>query len=174
MPESEKLEPVRVLAGRLRCEVDDCMIADRRALLRRIRRLKGRQNEAVARRGLERVEVRIAESRAKAAVRRSRIPTPSVSIELPIDHLRKEVVDAIRSTQCLIICGETGSGKTTQLPQLCLEAGCGVFGTIGHTQPRRVAARAVAKRIAFELSNPPGDVVGHHVRFDRVGSCLPS
>jgi ATP-dependent helicase HrpA len=170
MPESEKLEPVRVLAGRLRREVDDCMIADRRALLRRIRRLKGRQDEAVARRGLERVEARIAESRAKAAARLARIPTPSVSVELPIDQLREQVIDAIRSTQCLIVCGETGSGKTTQLPQLCLEAGRGVFGTIGHTQPRRVAARAVAKRIAFELSNPPGDVVGHHVRFDRVGS----
>jgi ATP-dependent helicase HrpA len=90
--------------------------------------------------------------------------------DLPITARRDDLVDAIRRHQVVIVAGETGSGKSTQLPKLCLEAGRGLDGMIGHTQPRRVAARTVAERVADELGTKIGDAVGYTVRFnDRVG-----
>jgi ATP-dependent helicase HrpA len=89
---------------------------------------------------------------------------------LPITERRDEILDAIRDHQVVIVAGETGSGKSTQLPKLCLEAGRGVDGMIGHTQPRRVAARTIAERIADEVGSKLGDDVGYTVRFtDQVG-----
>ncbi|HUS44134.1 MAG TPA: ATP-dependent RNA helicase HrpA [Ilumatobacteraceae bacterium] len=89
---------------------------------------------------------------------------------LPITERRDEILAAIRDHQVVIVAGETGSGKSTQLPKLCLEAGRGVEGMIGHTQPRRVAARTIAERIAEELGSKLGDDVGYTVRFtDQVG-----
>jgi ATP-dependent helicase HrpA len=89
---------------------------------------------------------------------------------LPITERRDEIVAAIRDHQVVIVAGETGSGKSTQLPKLCLEAGRGVEGMIGHTQPRRVAARTIAERVASELGSRLGDDVGYTVRFtDQVG-----
>ena len=91
------------------------------------------------------------------------------SESLPITARRAELIAAIRGHQVVIIAGETGSGKSTQIPKLCLEAGRGVDGVIGHTQPRRVAARAVAERVAEELGTSIGESVGYTVRFnDRV------
>ena len=90
--------------------------------------------------------------------------------ELPITAKREEILAALRDHQVVIVAGETGSGKSTQLPKLCLEAGLGRRGLIGHTQPRRLAARAVAERVAEELGSPVGEAVGYTVRFtDRVG-----
>ena len=89
---------------------------------------------------------------------------------LPIADRRDELVQAIRDHQVVIVAGETGSGKSTQLPKMCLEAGRGIEGLIGHTQPRRVAARTVAERVAEEIGTTIGDGVGYTVRFnDRVG-----
>jgi ATP-dependent helicase HrpA len=89
---------------------------------------------------------------------------------LPITERRDEILAAIRDHQVVIVAGETGSGKSTQLPKLCLEAGRGVDGMIGHTQPRRVAARTIAERVASELGSRLGDDVGYTVRFtDQVG-----
>lgn len=93
-------------------------------------------------------------------------PTPTYP-DLPVSHKRDDIVAAIRDNQVVIIAGETGSGKTTQLPKMCLEAGCGERGLIGHTQPRRLAARSVATRIAEEMQSPLGDVVGYKVRFNE-------
>ena len=91
--------------------------------------------------------------------------------ELPISAWKDEIVAAIRDHQVVIVAGETGSGKSTQLPKMCLEAGRGVQGLVGHTQPRRLAARAVAERIAEELGTEVGGLVGYAVRFtDRVGA----
>jgi ATP-dependent RNA helicase HrpA len=88
---------------------------------------------------------------------------------LPVAERRDEIAAAIRDHQVIVLAGETGSGKTTQLPKICLELGRGIRGTIGHTQPRRLAARTVAARIAEELRTPLGDTVGYTVRFtDRV------
>jgi len=90
--------------------------------------------------------------------------------ELPVSQKRDEIITAIQHNQVVIICGETGSGKTTQLPKMCLQAGLGIRGMIGHTQPRRLAARSVANRIAEELKTPMGKVVGFKVRFsDTLG-----
>ena len=85
--------------------------------------------------------------------------------ELPVSQRRDEIAAAIRDHQVVIIAGETGSGKTTQIPKICLELGRGVTGQIGHTQPRRLAARTVAERIAEELGSPLGETVGYKVRF---------
>ncbi|SEQ30201.1 ATP-dependent helicase HrpA [Solimonas aquatica] len=87
--------------------------------------------------------------------------------ELPVVQAREELLKAIREQQLVVVCGETGSGKTTQLPKLCLELGRGTRGLIGHTQPRRLAARSVAQRIARELDTTLGELVGYETRFDR-------
>jgi ATP-dependent helicase HrpA len=89
--------------------------------------------------------------------------------DLPVVQKREDLGRAIADNQVVIVCGETGSGKTTQLPKICLLLGRGVLGCIGHTQPRRVAARTVASRIAFELKAELGGAVGYKVRFhDKV------
>ena len=103
---------------------------------------------------------------AQQAVERRRNHCPSISFpDLPVSHRADEICALIQRHQVVVIAGETGSGKTTQLPKMCLLAGRGMFGTIGHTQPRRVAARSVAQRLADELKSPLGDVVGYQVRF---------
>ena len=85
--------------------------------------------------------------------------------ELPVSERREDIMNAIRDNQVVIIAGETGSGKTTQIPKMCLDLGLGAKGLIGHTQPRRLAARSVAERIAEELGQKIGETVGYQVRF---------
>jgi len=97
--------------------------------------------------------------------RRLNLPKPAFDDALPVVQQRELIARAIRENQVVVLCGETGSGKTTQLPKICLEIGRGIDGMIGHTQPRRLAARAVAMRIAAELSSPLGHAVGYKVRF---------
>src|SRR5262245_64962183 len=92
-------------------------------------------------------------------------PRPTYPMDLPVVARRDEIAQAIRQNQVLILCGETGSGKTTQLPKICLDAGRGIAGMIGHTQPRRIAARSVAMRIAQELQTNLGHAVGYKIRF---------
>ncbi|NVJ66632.1 MAG: ATP-dependent RNA helicase HrpA [Gammaproteobacteria bacterium] len=93
---------------------------------------------------------------------------------LPISQKRHEIAELIKSNQVVVVAGETGSGKTTQLPKICLELGLGVEGRIGHTQPRRVAATSVARRIAEELETPLGQAVGYSIRFnDQVNDATP-
>lgn len=96
--------------------------------------------------------------------RKASVPAVSYPEELPVSQRRDDLIEAIRDHQVVIVCGETGSGKTTQLPKVCLELGRGVGGKIGHTQPRRLAARAVAARVSEELDAP--GVVGSKIRFD--------
>lgn len=97
--------------------------------------------------------------------RQQNLPKPKYPEELPVAERREEIIKTIKENQVTIICGETGSGKTTQLPKMCLELGRGVDGVIGHTQPRRIAAKSVADRIAHELNTELGDIVGYKVRF---------
>ncbi|VAX39588.1 ATP-dependent helicase HrpA, partial [hydrothermal vent metagenome] len=97
--------------------------------------------------------------------RRAAAPKPRLDASLPIYEKRDEIVRAIRDHRVVVVCGETGSGKSTQLPLLCLEAGRGLDGFIGHTQPRRIAARTIAQRLADELAVPLGREVGFKVRF---------
>jgi ATP-dependent helicase HrpA len=93
------------------------------------------------------------------------VPKVAYPEELPVSARREDIAAAIRDHQVVIVAGETGSGKTTQLPKICLELGRGVHGLIGHTQPRRIAARSVAERIAEEVGRPLGETVGYQVRF---------
>ena len=96
-------------------------------------------------------------------------PPVTYPAELPVAQRRDEIAAAIRDHQVVVVAGETGSGKTTQLPKIALELGRGVRGRIGHTQPRRIAARSVAERIAEELDSPLGEAVGFKMRFtDQV------
>ena len=115
------------------------------------------------------LESHLEASAARAVARAAAIPPVTYPEELPVAQRRDDLLTALREHQVVIVCGETGSGKTTQLPKLCLEAGSGRRGLIGHTQPRRIAARTVAARIAEELQSPLGTVVGFKVRFaDRT------
>lgn len=110
--------------------------------------------------------------RAEARVERRRAAIPAISYpeQLPVSQKKDDILAAIRDHQVVIVAGETGSGKTTQIPKICLELGRGVRGLIGHTQPRRIAARTVAERVAEELNTPLGEAVGWKVRFtDQVG-----
>jgi ATP-dependent helicase HrpA len=113
-----------------------------------------------------------ARAKQRAASRETALAAVAISYpeELPVSQRRDDIAAAIRDHQVVIVAGETGSGKTTQLPKICLELGRGIAGQIGHTQPRRIAARTVAERIAEELHTSLGDIVGYKVRFtDRSG-----
>src|SRR6266545_5825411 len=155
------------IADRLRAELAEGMIADRARLAPRIERLERRGVGAAE---IERVAAAVAASRERAAARAAAVPRIIYPPELPVSERRGEIAAAIRDHQVVIVCGETGSGKTTQLPKICLELQRGVRGLIGHTQPRRIAARSVAARIAQELAVALGTAVGFKVRFtDRTG-----
>ena len=118
----------------------------------------------------ERFEQALRASVAERSERAARLPRAEVEASLPIAAHADRLVELIRDHQVVVVAGETGSGKTTQLPKLCLAAGRGAAGMIGCTQPRRIAARAVARRVAEELGVPVGDAVGFQVRFnDQVG-----
>jgi ATP-dependent helicase HrpA len=146
-------------------------LADRTRLARELDRLFARKShgadfEPAVRSLANAIEV------SKAAVERLRALPLKLEFDpaLPITAHREEIAKALVEHQLIVVCGATGSGKTTQLPKICIEAGRGVFGLIGHTQPRRIAARALASRLAQELGTNVGAAVGYQVRFnDRTG-----
>ncbi|HTD28951.1 MAG TPA: DEAD/DEAH box helicase, partial [Xanthomonadaceae bacterium] len=137
----------------------------------RLLRLRGAWQARPAEASLRKVfEEAMSASRATAAARASLAPVPTFDDSLPIAREAEKIIELIRAHQVVVIAGETGSGKTTQLPKLCLAAGRGAAGMIGCTQPRRIAARSVARRVAQELAVPVGGAVGFQVRFnDQVG-----
>ena len=112
----------------------------------------------------------LAQSQAAVAARRARLPKPEFQSDLPVNERRADIADLIVKNQVVIVCGETGSGKTTQLPKICLDLGLGARGLIGHTQPRRLAARSVATRLAQELKTQVGAGVGAKIRFQDRSS----
>ncbi|MFJ5111172.1 ATP-dependent RNA helicase HrpA [Streptomyces sp. NPDC088551] len=130
---------------------------------RRIRKPEARQ--AV----LDEIAGEAGKAAERTRLRRARMPAVSYPEQLPVSQKKDLILEAIRDHQVVIVAGETGSGKTTQIPKICLELGRGVRGMIGHTQPRRIAARTVAERVAEELDTPLGEAVGWKVRFtDQV------
>ncbi|MGI5481997.1 ATP-dependent RNA helicase HrpA [Streptomyces lavendofoliae] len=130
---------------------------------RRIRKPEARQ--AV----LDEIAAEAGKAAARTAERAARVPAITYPEQLPVSQKKDAILEAIRDHQVVIVAGETGSGKTTQIPKICLELGRGVRGMIGHTQPRRIAARTVAERVADELRTPLGEAVGWKVRFtDQV------
>ena len=151
--------------------ITDCQCTDRHSLRRTLRQIGERigRNQPFDKQmaDLERV---MAQSLARTSARRAALPRPSYDDALPVSQKRDELKAAIEKHQVVIVCGETGSGKTTQLPKICLELGRGVHGLIGHTQPRRLAARSVASRIAQELQTELGSAVGFKVRFTDKSS----
>lgn len=131
---------------------------------RRVRSPEARQKIA------DELAAEIAQAELRVEQRRGAVPEISYPQELPVSQKKDEILAAIRDHQVVIVAGETGSGKTTQIPKICLELGRGVKGLVGHTQPRRIAARTVAERVAEELATPLGEAVGWKVRFtDQVG-----
>ncbi|MEV5265567.1 ATP-dependent RNA helicase HrpA [Streptomyces werraensis] len=115
------------------------------------------------------IEAEVAAAEERMAARRARVPEVRYPEQLPVSQKKGAIAEAIRDHQVVIVAGETGSGKTTQIPKICMELGRGVRGMIGHTQPRRIAARTVAERVAEELDTPLGEAVGWKVRFtDQV------
>ncbi|KTT18654.1 ATP-dependent RNA helicase HrpA [Pseudomonas fulva] len=142
--------------------LDHAMIADRHRLRRQLHELRKRPDEAKLAQWAERVQA----SCAQVTARQQSVPLVRYDDSLPIAAKRDEIKKALAEHQVLVIAGETGSGKTTQLPKICLELGRGSHGLIAHTQPRRIAARSVAARVAEELGTPLGGLVGYQVRFE--------
>ncbi|MUL83054.1 MULTISPECIES: ATP-dependent RNA helicase HrpA [unclassified Mycolicibacterium] len=145
----------------LRSRLDGLTIRDAARLGRRLRNLRGGVPENL-------VE-QFAAAEALVLTREAAVPAITYP-DLPVSQHRDELAKAINDNQVVVVAGATGSGKTTQLPKICLELGRGIRGTIGHTQPRRLAARTVAQRIADELSTPLGEAVGYTVRFTDQAS----
>ncbi|MCF3172911.1 ATP-dependent RNA helicase HrpA [Streptomyces sioyaensis] len=148
----------------------ELMLRDQQRLGRRLdgaRRIRKPEARAAV---LAEIAGGIDEAELRVARRRAAVPGITYPEELPVSQKKDEILAAIRDHQVVIVAGETGSGKTTQIPKICLELGRGVRGLIGHTQPRRIAARTVAERVAEELKTPLGEAVGWKVRFtDQVG-----
>ena len=144
-----------------------CPLQERPVFLRRIAGLRPRNGKpGPAEQAIAAVERDMARSAARREARATRVPALEFTQDLPVVHARQQVLDAMAAHQVVIVSGDTGSGKTTQLPRICLAAGRGIEGVITVTQPRRIAARSVAARIASEMGVQVGDVVGFKVRFD--------
>jgi len=153
----------------LRAALGDCQLRDRRRLSGWLGRI-ARRGAEVDLRELERLEVQVRGSVERVATRRASLPVVRYDESLPVHARRAEIAAAIQRSPVTIVSGATGSGKSTQLPKICLELGRGIAGMIGHTQPRRIAAQTLAYRVSAELGTTPGDLVGYQVRFvDRTG-----
>ncbi|GAA0638530.1 ATP-dependent RNA helicase HrpA [Sporichthya brevicatena] len=167
MARQTPLDPeTRAQLRALREQLDTLTLRDAHRLGRRLEALRRRTEPAA----LAKLADDVATAAVRAELRATARPEITYPEELPISARRDEIAAAIRDSQVVVVAGETGSGKTTQLPKICLELGRGVRGLIGHTQPRRLAARTVADRIADELGTNLGEAVGYQIRFtDRVG-----
>jgi ATP-dependent helicase HrpA len=155
----------------LRENLPALMPVDQRRLGRRADRAAALRDAAARQRALAGVQAELEAALARVEARRQAVPAAiTYPAELPVSQRKDQIAAAIRDHQVVIIAGETGSGKTTQLPKICLELGRGVTGQIGHTQPRRIAARTVADRIAAELGTELGGAVGYKVRFADTSS----
>ncbi|MDQ1293353.1 MAG: ATP-dependent helicase HrpA [Actinomycetota bacterium] len=149
----------------LREGLTEVTLRDRARLERRLERCRRLRAPAAREAELALLAREVRRAQEVLAERRLTVPTLTYPQELPVSARREDLLEAIAAHQVIVVAGETGSGKTTQLPKICLEAGRGVRGRIGHTQPRRIAARAVADRIASELDTQLGDAVGYKIRF---------
>lgn len=151
----------------LKQQLPNCMLAHRYPLQRKLQQAL-KSTQSIGQEGLLNLQEQIESSISRRSYRLEQLPQPEYP-DLPVSAKKDEIKKAIADNQVVIIAGETGSGKTTQIPKICLELGRGVAGFIGHTQPRRLAARSVATRIAEELGSPMGQQVGFKIRFsDQV------
>ena len=150
--------------------LDTLMLRDSQRLRRRLHGINKVKSPAAVQAITEELQQEFTAAEQRIAQRQAAVPSITYPDNLPVSQKKQAIAEAIRDNQVVIVAGETGSGKTTQLPKICLELGRGVRGLIGHTQPRRLAARTVADRIAAELETSLGGCVGYKVRFnDQVG-----
>ncbi|MEU4209647.1 ATP-dependent RNA helicase HrpA [Streptomyces sp. NPDC026206] len=163
-------QPAPAMFADLAARLPELTLRDAQRLGRRLdgaRRIRKPEARAAV---LTEVAAEVDSAELRVAARRAAVPAVSYPEQLPVSQKKDVILDAIRDHQVVIVAGETGSGKTTQIPKICLELGRGVKGLIAHTQPRRIAARTVAERVAEELRTPLGEAVGWKVRFtDQVG-----
>ncbi|WP_127507402.1 ATP-dependent RNA helicase HrpA [Actinoplanes solisilvae] len=161
--------PAAPAVRELRVRINDLLPRDERRLQRRLegtRRLRDDDARAAA---LAEISAEVDRAAERLAARLASVPPISYPQSLPVSLRKDDIAAAIRDHQVVVVAGETGSGKTTQIPKICMELGRGVRGQIGHTQPRRIAARTVAERIAEEVGRPLGTTIGYKVRFtDQV------
>ena len=170
VPVGDSVEPLLYAPDDLAVRLSGLTLRDEHRLGRRLARAQGLDDAPERAAALADVAADVAAAERAVERRRAAVPVIAYPESLPITDRHDELLAAIRDHQVVVVAGETGSGKSTQLPKLCLELGRGVRGLIGHTQPRRLAARTVAARIAEELGGEIGGVVGYTVRFsDRVG-----
>lgn len=153
-------------ASSLRHALSHCMFKDRFRLSKRISGANKIKKEQSRHAVFDEIALDIAKSMLEVEQRTNFKPTIDYPEILPVSQKRSDIAQAIEANQVVIVAGETGSGKTTQLPKICAELGRGQYGLIGHTQPRRLAARSVASRIAEEMETKLGDFVGYKVRFN--------
>ncbi|HEV7627125.1 MAG TPA: ATP-dependent helicase, partial [Streptomyces sp.] len=153
----------------LRDRLPELLLRDQQLLGRRLEGARKIRKPEAREAVLAEIGAAMDDSELKVAARREALPTLSYPEQLPVSQKKDEILAAIRDHQVVIVAGETGSGKTTQIPKICMELGRGIHGVIGHTQPRRIAARTVAERVAEELDTTLGEAVGWKVRFtDQV------
>jgi ATP-dependent helicase HrpA len=165
MPSQSGAPPITDVRARL----GDLTLRDERRLQRRLDGVRRIGEPAKRDAAVAQIAADVEAAQRRVADRRAAVPRITYPPALPVTAARERLLDALREAQVVVVAGETGSGKTTQLPKLCLELGRGVRGLIGHTQPRRLAARTVAERIADELGVTLGEQVGYQVRFtDQV------
>ncbi|GAB2566273.1 ATP-dependent helicase [Paractinoplanes abujensis] len=154
----------------LRKRLADLLPRDSHRLGRRLEGTRRIKDEAARAAALAEIEAEMDRAAERFAARLAGVPAISYPESLPVSQRKDDIAAAIRDHQVVVVAGETGSGKTTQIPKICMELGRGVRGQIGHTQPRRIAARTVAERIAEEVGRPLGTTVGYKVRFtDQAG-----
>ncbi|MCS4535243.1 ATP-dependent RNA helicase HrpA [Corynebacterium sp. HS2168-gen11] len=156
----------RNLDSKLQARRTQCLEALQTTTLYDAAKLRNRVNKARTAQAFTSLERDIRVAQQRYTTRIEHLPIPDYPANLPVSERKDDIVAAIQANQVVIIAGETGSGKTTQIPKICLELGRGRRGLIGHTQPRRLAARTVAERIAEELQQPVGESVGYAIRFD--------
>jgi ATP-dependent helicase HrpA len=162
----EREQPVSSPQDDLRARLATLTLADEHRLRRRLDGLRGVRDAGARERQRERIVAEVAAAEQRIARRQAAVPVISYPEDLPVSARRADIAAALQDAQVVVVAGETGSGKTTQLPKIALELGRGVRGRIGHTQPRRIAARSVAERIAEELETPLGETVGYKMRFN--------
>ncbi|HCI6733370.1 TPA: ATP-dependent RNA helicase HrpA, partial [Klebsiella variicola subsp. variicola] len=158
-------EQQKITFPQLYQQLDGLMLRDKTRFARRLHGVKKVKNPESQQAILHEMAQEISQAAGKVLLREAARPAITYPENLPVSQKKQEILEAVRDHQVVIVAGETGSGKTTQLPKICMELGRGLKGLIGHTQPRRLAARTVANRIAEELQTEPGSCIGYKVRF---------
>ena len=167
MQKNHQNRPLDETQKALIAQLKNITTSDYRRLRSRIHGLSNVKKSDIKQAMIAEIEQAILSAQAHFATRKTQLENLKISYpDLPVSARREEILKLIAENQVVVIAGETGSGKTTQLPKMCLELGRGVNGLIGHTQPRRIAARSVANRIAEELGSEMGSTVGYKVRFN--------